>query len=87
MPELLLKIAKDKVDEFSLHFGGQSLVEGELFNDHIEVELKRVLDISSDLAVEFRRDVERLVGLLNPLDPIVQTLKLGIDKILVRVPT
>jgi hypothetical protein len=64
-----------------LHLRSNLLVEIELFNYQIEVVEERLFHVFPDVVVECRLNVERLVWLLNFLDPHIQWVKLLLDQI------
>lgn len=59
------------LNEFSLHLWSNLLVENEFLDDQVEIVHESLLNILSDVIVECWLDMERLVGLLNLLDPHV----------------
>jgi hypothetical protein len=69
------------LDEVSLHLGSDLLVEGELFDDQVEVKEESLLDVLSDVVVKGRLNMEWLVGLLNLLDPHVQRIQFFFDEV------
>ena len=70
------------LDEISLHFWSDLLIELELFNNQVEIIKESLLDVFSDVVIESWLDMEWLVGLLNFLDPHVQGVKLLFDEII-----
>lgn len=60
------------LDEVSLHFWGDLLIELELFNNQVEIVEEGLLYILSDIIVQGWLNMERLVGFFNLLDPHVK---------------
>ena len=59
------------LDEVSLHFRSNLLIELEFFNNKVEIIQKSLLDIFSDVVVKSRLNMERLVRFFNFLNPHV----------------
>ena len=60
------------LNEVSLHLWGDLLIELELFDDKVEIVQESLFNILSDVVVESWLDMERLVRLLNLLDPHIE---------------
>ena len=69
------------LDEVSLHLGSDLLVEVEFLNDEVEIIQEGLLDILPDIVVECGLYVERLIWLLDFLNPHVQRVQLLLDEI------
>jgi len=59
------------LNDFSLHFWGNLLVECELLDYEVKVILEGLFDVLSDVAVKRWLNVQGFVGLLNLFDPHV----------------
>lgn len=59
------------LNQVCLHFRRDLLIEVELLNDKVEIVKESLLDVFPDVVVQRRLDMERLVGLLNFLNPHV----------------
>jgi hypothetical protein len=70
------------LNEIGLHFWGNLLIELELFNDKVKIVQESLLNILSDIVVECWLNMERLVGLLNLLDPHVEGVKLLFNEVI-----
>ena len=70
------------LDEIGLHLWSDLLVELELFDDQVEIIKESLFDILSNIVVKSWLNMERLVGLLNFLDPHVQRVKFLFDEII-----
>lgn len=55
-----------------MHLWGDLLIELELFDDEVEIVQKSLFNILSDVVIESWLDMERLVRLLNLLDPHIE---------------
>lgn len=82
MLEFLLEVKEHQIHYLCLHLSGKRLVKGKFLYYHVEVIEKSILHILSDLAVEYRRNIERSVGLFNLLDPEIKTLQFFVNQIL-----
>jgi len=60
------------LNQISLHLGCDLLVELELLDDQVEIVEEGLLDVLSDIVIQRWLNMERLVGLLNLLDPHVK---------------
>lgn len=60
------------LNEVSLHLRSDLLVELELFDDKVEIVQESLLNVLSNVVVKGWLNMERLVGLLDLLDPHVQ---------------
>ena len=60
------------LNQVCLHFRRDLLIEVELLNDEVEIVKESLLDVFPDVVVQSRLDMERLVRLLNFLNPHVQ---------------
>jgi len=60
------------LNEVSLHLRSDLLVELELFDDKVEIVQESLFNILSNIVVKGRLNMERLVRLLDLLDPHVQ---------------
>ena len=69
------------LDEVRLHLGRDLLVEVELLDDQVEIVQEGLLDVLPDVVVECGLDVERLVRLLDLLDPHVERVQLLLDQV------
>ena len=58
-----------------MHLWGDLLIELELFDDEVEIVQKSLFNILSDVVIESWLDMERLVRLLNLLDPHIERVK------------
>ena len=58
------------------------MIELELLNDQVEIVQEGLFNVLSDVVVKCGLDMERLVRLLNFLDPHVERVKLLLDKVI-----
>lgn len=82
MSELLSEIEEDQIHDFTLHLGGYLLVEGEFFNNHVEIKEKGVPHILLDGAVKVGVQMMRPVRSLNFLYPEIQVRQFLVNEIL-----
>jgi hypothetical protein len=82
--ERFLKLLEDSgvLDKLGLHFWGDLLVENELLNNQVEIVHEGLLNVLSDIVIESWLDVERLVGLLDFLDPHIKGIKFIFDQVI-----
>ena len=69
------------LNQVSLHLWRNLLIELEFFDDQVEIIHESLLDVLSDIVVKSWLDMERLVGLLNLLDPHVKLVQFLLDQI------
>ena len=74
MVEGSLELLEDSsvLDKVSLHLWGNLLVELELFDDQVEIVQEGLLNILSNVIIQGWLDMERLIGLLDFLNPHVK---------------
>ena len=83
MVESFLKLSEysGTLNQVSLHFWCHLLVELEFFNNQVEIEVKGLLNVLSDIIVQSWLNMEWFVRLLNLFDPHVQRVKFFFDQI------
>ena len=83
MVKRFLKVTENScvLDQLCLHFRSNLLEEWELFNHKVKVIQESLFNILSDIVVQSWLNVERLVGLLNLLDPHVQRVKFLLNEV------
>lgn len=70
------------LNQVSLHLGCDLLIEVEFLNNKIEIVKESLLNIFPNIVVECWLDMERLVWLLNFLDPHVQWVELLLNQVI-----
>jgi len=83
MIESFLKLSEysGTLNQVSLHFWSHLLVELEFFNNQVEIEVKGLLNILSDIIVQSWLNMEWFVRLLDLFDPHVQRIKFFFNQI------
>ena len=69
-------------NQLGLHLWCHLLIEWELLNHQIIIVKEGLVDVVLDIVVEIGLNMERLVRLLNLLDPHVERVQLLIDEVL-----